>query len=573
MVGSISTLGIGSGIDLQGMLDQLRAVDQQAIDLKKTEVTNVTKQLDEFTVVKNKLLTIKSKALDLSLASTFIKRSVSSSSESFLTATVVDGATVTTNNIKITSLATKSSWESSVGFQTNSKSIYVPVSQESTTGVTDPDIDTFAASGETLTITYGGTKTFTVTAASDLTLNQVVDEINNHADNQGGPGTNSRYVTAETYVSGGKSYLRIKSDRDGTGEANRVAVSETMASISFAPPNATLSYRVGATGDVITVSVAADTTLDELASQINTDSDNSGITASVINKGDGSTPYRLLLTADDTGEDNRITILSAPGDIPLAEQQGAVVSLNANIELDGITYERQSNTVTDFMNGVTLNLLGIGSSTVTVSEDNESVVDLIKGLVEAYNDAINEVNSNSAYDNNTKQYGILFSTTLRDMPYSLESLMTTVVKTAYNSTVTTLFDLGLEFARDGSITIDEEMLTDAVNNNPDDVQAFFNGNDEEDITGFASLVNDRMRVLTSSSGQIAAEKTASENRVDTLQQEIDVDIERLDKKYEIMAKQFSELDRYMQQMTSISNYLAGQLASLSSTGSDSKSGK
>ena len=56
MVGSISTLGIGSGLQLQDILDQLREVDEQVINRKQAEITDLDAQLEEFTVVKNKLI-------------------------------------------------------------------------------------------------------------------------------------------------------------------------------------------------------------------------------------------------------------------------------------------------------------------------------------------------------------------------------------------------------------------------------------------------------------------------------------------------------------------------------------
>ncbi|OGR08131.1 MAG: hypothetical protein A2511_17810 [Deltaproteobacteria bacterium RIFOXYD12_FULL_50_9] len=570
MVGSISVLGLGSGLELQSMLEQLRAVDQTVIDNKKTKVADTRVQLDEFTVVKNKLLTMKSKALNLSLSSTFLSRTASSSLESVLTAKAGDGTIVQSTSLKVTSVAANSSFESSAGFATDDTSIYVPTAQESTTGVTDPAVDVAAVNGETMTIKYGAGKTIAVTAASDLTMNQLVDEINNHADNQGGPGANGRYVTAETYASGGKSYIRIKSDTsNGTGETNRVAVTETLSSLNFAPPSSMLSYKVGV-ADAVSISVAADTTLSELVDLINNDSDNAGVTASVINKGDGATPYRLVLRSDATGEDNRITILANPGDVPFTEKQGASgVSLNAKIEIDGITYERKSNTVTDLMQGVTLTLLGTGSSTVAVADDPTTTIDLIKGLVEAYNDAVHEVKTKSGYDEATKKFGVLSRTTLNDLPFTLESAMTSVVQTGSNKSVTSLFDLGLVFNRDGSITIDETVLNQTVKDHGSEVKSFFLGDATQEITGFADLVNDQLRELTSVTGQIDAEKSSAETRIKDMEAQINLETERLDKKYATMAKQFSELDRYMKQMTSISSYLTGQFKSLTDTGSSS----
>jgi flagellar hook-associated protein 2 len=43
---------------------------------------------------------------------------------------------------------------------------------------------------------------------------------------------------------------------------------------------------------------------------------------------------------------------------------------------------------------------------------------------------------------------------------------------------------------------------------------------------------------------------------------LEAETARLDKKYELLAQQFVQLDQYMNQMTSLSNYLSGQFDSL-----------
>ncbi|VAW33593.1 hypothetical protein MNBD_DELTA03-65, partial [hydrothermal vent metagenome] len=90
MAGSISTLGVGSGLQLQSILDQLRAVDQKVIDRKSDKITGLNTQLNEFTVVNNKLITLKSSALTLSLSGTYLSRTVTSSDDSAISATVLE---------------------------------------------------------------------------------------------------------------------------------------------------------------------------------------------------------------------------------------------------------------------------------------------------------------------------------------------------------------------------------------------------------------------------------------------------------------------------------------------------
>lgn len=572
MAGTISTLGIGSGIELQDMLDQLREIDQQNVTRKESQVTELENQLNEFTTVNNKLLTLKTAALNLSLESNFIGRTVTSTDEDVATATVSAGATEQSIALDVTQLAAKSSWLSAAGAASAETSVYVPVSQETTTGVADPAVDVVAHSGESMVITFGGTDLITIDAAADMTMNDLVSAINTHVDNVGA-GDNGRLVTAETYVVEGETFLRIRSDvAAGTGESNRVAVNENFVDFDFAAPDATFSYQVG-DGDAVSVAVAADTTLTQLAALINDATDNGGVTAEVINDG-GASPYRLSLKSDTLGEDGRVTLVTQLADLAMAEQQGAGgASLNAQFSIDGINYQRQSNSFNDVMTGVTLTLKDAGTATVTVGNNNEGIKEMIQSLVSDYNAAVQEVRDKSGYDSEKEEFGLLAGTTLRDLPFTLRNLMSSTVRADESGQVTTLFALGMEFNRDGTITLDEEMLDAVLADNPDSISAFFLGDADNNITGFADTVNDALRSITGTEGQIDGEKKSAQARIDALEFKIEAENDRLDRKYTILAKQFAELDRYMNEMTNLSSYLSNQFDSITSswgTGSSKK---
>ncbi len=564
MAGAITTLGIGSGIDLQGMLEQLREIDQQVVTRKENEITTLGNQLNQFTMVNNKLLTMKRAALDLSLQGSFLGRTVASSDETVATTgTVVDGTVAQSLSLDITRLAAKSSWLSATGTADSTASVYVPVSQESTAGVADAGVDIVAQAGESMTITFGDGNEIALSIATNMTMDDLVSAINSHADNVGA-GDNGRLVTAETYTVDGEDFLRIRSDvADGTGEDNRVMISEDMADFDFAAPEKTLFYQVG-DGDTVSVTVAADISITGLAALINDADDNPGVTAAVINDGDAIAPYRLSLRSNSTGEDGRISFLSQLADMAMEEQQGAEeASLNAQFSVDGINYQRQTNSVTDVVSGLTINLEGAGEVTITISKNVDQTKEMIQALVTAYNEAVQEINASINYDSETEQFGILSGTTVRDLPSTLQGLMTSFVYADEDENITSLFGLGLEFNRDGSISLDEEMLDAAIADNPDGVSAFFLGDIDSDIEGFADKVNDRLRSLTSFTGQIAGEKTTAQSRIDDLELKIEQENGRLDKKYELMTKQFIELDRYMNQMTSLSSYLTNQFDSIS----------
>ncbi|MBU0728806.1 MAG: flagellar filament capping protein FliD [Proteobacteria bacterium] len=685
MVGSISTLGVGSGLDLQGIIDQLREVDQQLVEQKKTEITQVEAQLEEFTVVKNMLFDIKSKALSLSLSSTFLGRSASSSDEDVISVSVIDGTSFQTASLDVARLASKSSWASG-NLETTDSIINVPIRQYSAVGL-DNSTDTYIPASSSITVTYGGSSVFTVGGGGvGKSLDDVVSEIN--AGSLGGN------VTASAEQIDGKYYLQVISDTTTNSESNRVKLTSTgTLSFSSSPPvalehfsttgvadaavdtflaantsfvvsygasspqetitisggatgktlqavvdeldalsgiaaqvktingtsylhieseeispnesyqvsinasNTVIDFQEGNPGDTFSyeidgenylVYVPKETTLSGLVSLINDDTNNPGISASAVNTGISSNPYQLVLEANTEGEDNRITLNDLDQlALTMTEKQGAAAeSLNAGFTINKIDYERQTNTFSDVLSGVTLTLEDTGAAVVSVSMNTDNLTSLIEEMVASYNAAIQEIKSNTGYDQDTGEFGILAGTTFRDLPFQLESLMVFTVAgtedlisrtlnsdgtvTTTDSNIRSLFDLGMEFNRDGTITIDSTVLSRALHNNIDAVSRFFLGDTENDVTGFADQLNDYLRGSTIGTGLIEAEKNAAQEKISNLEETIESNIARLDKRYELMAQQFSALDRYMNQMTSISNFLTSQFESLSSQWGGSK---
>jgi flagellar hook-associated protein 2 len=433
---------------LQDILDQLRQVDEQPIKTKTTQVTELKGQLEEFTVVKNKLLTMKSHALDLTLNSSFLRRAVSNANADVLEATAIDGATVQSASVTVERLAAKSAFQL-------------------TNGVASQDTPLFAT--------------------------------------------------------------------------------ET-----------TISYQLGDTE--VTLAVAAGTTLTALAELINDDKENPGLTASVIDSGEAEKPYVLVLQANNMGENNRISHITG---LVMTEVQGAAPgSLNSKITVDGISYQRQTNAITDVLAGVTLQLKGTGSASVSIAQDNTAVRGALTGLVDAYNDVVQEISTHVAYDEETQEAGVLAGTSIPNVVASLRELMSTVVKADAEGNITSMYNLGMVFNRDGTLSLDTKVLDAALADNIEGVQAFLGGDQDQKIEGFADLVNERFRVLTSSAGLLETEKKTTQGRIDGLKLQIARDTERLDKKYESMAQQFVELDRYMNQLSSISSFLTSQFAGL-----------
>ena len=211
---------------------------------------------------------------------------------------------------------------------------------------------------------------------------------------------------------------------------------------------------------------------------------NIGVTASIINDG-SATPYRLALSSNSSGVANSMKI-SVAGDATLStllsQDPAAVQNLsqttaaqNSAFKINGVSLSKASNTVTDAISGVTLNLSKITTSTtnLTIASDNSSVTNALTGFVKAYNDLSKSLKNVSSYNAATKQGAILQGdATVRTIQTQLRSILSSTVSGAAGS-LTTLSQVGVSFQKDGTLALDSTKLSSALASGFNNVASLF----------------------------------------------------------------------------------------------------
>jgi flagellar hook-associated protein 2 len=209
-----------------------------------------------------------------------------------------------------------------------------------------------------------------------------------------------------------------------------------------------------------------------------------GVTATIVNDG-GDSPYRLALSSDSNGVSNSLKI-SVLGDAnvsnllahdPAATQNlsETVTATNANFKVNGVSVSKTSNSTSDVIQGVTLNLKKITttSTTVTVAHDNASVSNSVAGFVKAYNDLAKTLKDISAYNPATKQAAILQGdSTVRSLQSQLRNALGSPVVGA-SGALTTLSQIGISFQKDGSLGLDNTKLNSAIADNVSEIASLF----------------------------------------------------------------------------------------------------
>jgi len=210
-----------------------------------------------------------------------------------------------------------------------------------------------------------------------------------------------------------------------------------------------------------------------------------GVTASIVNDGSG-TPYRLSLAVNDTGAAKSLR-LSVTGDAALSNllshdasgTQNLVetaTASNAEFKLDGVSISKASNSVTDALEGVTLNLLrtNAGSSTqISVVRDSTGAKSAAESLVKAYNDVNTTLKNLGAYNPANKQSSILQGdVTLITLHSRIRATLTDALKGAAGS-YSNLSQIGIAFTKEGTLKFDSAKFQTAIDAAPNDIATLF----------------------------------------------------------------------------------------------------
>ena len=218
-----------------------------------------------------------------------------------------------------------------------------------------------------------------------------------------------------------------------------------------------------------------------------------GVTASIVNDGTAS-GNRLVFSSTASGAANSLKVSVADDDTTPADLAGLsqlaydpaallvggmtqkVTAQNALLVIDGIDVSKASNTVTDAIQGVTLNLTKadpLVTTTLTVTSDTSGISKSVAAFVKAYNDLAATISNATKYDTVNKKASVL---TGDSAPRIIQSQMRAIVGSSLSGsglTMTALWQAGVSFKADGTLALDNAKLTAAVSRDATGVGRLF----------------------------------------------------------------------------------------------------
>lgn len=305
-------------------------------------------------------------------------------------------------------------------------------------------------------------------------------------------------------------------------------------------PVGTGNYSFSSGEDVFDVTISAsNNTLTGMRDAINDSPDNNTISASIINVDGGS---RLVLTSKTAGTANAITAPAMFSEIEAAK--------DAELIIDGFNVTHSSNTITDVIPGVTMELNSTGSGELATSRDTDSIRESLAGFAEKYNTLKSTIDSLGGTILKGENLLLNIESRIRQQFFTPVDLG--------NNETTSPFELGFTFDKTGLLSIDDKKLTTAIDT---DIERLVSSIADSN-NGFAKQIETSLTTYTNIDGLIGNKTDGLDRRNESINTQADRLEYRISQTEARYRRQFSALDTLVSQLTTTSNYMTQQLDAL-----------
>jgi flagellar hook-associated protein 2 len=497
----ISTLGAGSGVDVKSLANSLvdaeKAPRKAAIEAKIKKTEGGVSGFAAIKFVLNDLKTAFSNIKDQSAFNAVVPR-VSQASAIGVTATA--SASAGSHSVSVSNLAKpQRSVSNSAGFASpltelnsgNAFSLMLKKGVDPTptkvftagtadvagppavTGTPSTSVLTFKAmnKGDTVTVnglTLTSNKALTATEVGEMfagtTSGKTADQINNSTLALFGTFSGA-FTAGYSAGSSNNGVVTLTSTSNGASDIAAPTATQPESSIAISKDASTPAGIVAAINSA-----------------------NKGISAQLVNTGNTSAPYKIMLTGT-TGASNAFSLSAR------ATDGNAVANLDfstklqsaedAVLNVDGMAMTSSTNRITDAIAGTTLELFTTttGAANLDFSRDTSTVKAKIQALVTAYNDATSMLNVVSDPKSTVETYGATLAG--NSIVGSVRSQMRSLITADSSSPsggLTALRDIGLSISKTGELELDSSKLENALQYKFDNVVTLLTSNREKQST-------------------------------------------------------------------------------------------
>ena len=295
-----------------------------------------------------------------------------------------------------------------------------------------------------------------------------------------------------------------------------------------------------------------------------------GLSASLVDTGDASTPYKIVLTGD-LGADNAFTAttdIASGTSVNFASQLSD--ASNSSLTLDGVTISRSSNTIDDLIDGVEIELFDSSASVgvVQIAADTSVIEGHLRNLVTSYNTVATVFKSLKNPDSTDDLGGSLSGDSLFRIIETKVKQMFTEASSTPGESLSYLSDLGIGMTRSGTLEINETLLADALSANYADVVTMLSADTENQSEygvldrGIAGDALATISELTGTDGLIRSRTSLAEGRIADYESDLEALSVRMEMVSQRYLKQFTAMEQIVDRMNSTREFLEQQIDAL-----------
>lgn len=410
--------------------------------------------------------------------------------------------------------------------------------------------DAYTGGASSFVINVGGTET-TVTVNGGGTYSDLIDELVTNIN------ANVDGVTAEKIV-----------DSPDTGNVSlKLTVDDSSKYISISHSsdyNLVQELGIGVTKEKAALGMVT-------ASAFSPSTGNSQFS---ISSKESGLDYRITSLADEDGYDalsqlgldiaatrsafneNQNTAGFMYSDISSAGNQ-----LNSKLTFNGISVQRNTNTITDLASGVTFSLKAVMAAgdtdvNVAVGNDNTAITSKIQSFINQFNDVYSILKSNTSYSSGTRGVFASDSNALSLLSF-FKSVAYSEVSGISKDNLKTLSQVGITFDINSGLSIsDSSKLTQKLNENIDQVEAIFNS-----TNGIANVIYNKVNPFLGGTGYLANTKSNYDRNITYLNDKIKNTQTRIDKSAEALRSKYQELQAQYAALLSSQEFISSIVGS------------
>ena len=321
------------------------------------------------------------------------------------------------------------------------------------------------------------------------------------------------------------------------------------------------TLTIGQGDTTYSVNIADGATLQQARDSINSQLQSKGVTANIVTDASGS---RLVFSSTKMGAGTELT-LGGSSDLAV-DTKTIAVPQNAKYKLDGLELESASNSVTDAVSGVNIELVKEGKVSLSVSNNTDTLKTSVQSFITAYNALMTSINSvtkvtAAADGSSTTGAALTGDATMRSMVNSIRAELT---RSVGEGGLKTLSQLGINTVqKTGLLELNETKWNAAVKTHAADISDLFTGK-EGLLTRMTSVTDGYAKT----GGILASRQTSLTAQLKELESSQEALDRRIESLTETLTKKYNAMDTLVAQLKASSDSVMTTLNALNKSNSD-----